>query len=181
MNRLQDIYQKQILPELKKELGIKNNLAVPKIEKIIINMGMGDAAKDKQALDKIMRYIGQIAGQKPQFCRAKKSIAEFNIRQGDPVGVRVTLRGARVYEFYDKLCSVVLPRVRDFQGVKANAFDDQGNYNLGLAEQIIFPEVEYDTIDRIRGLQITIKTTATNKDDSFKLLKALGMPFEKKE
>ena len=122
--------------------------------------------------------MAQISGQKPQFRPAKKSIAEFGIRQGDPIGVRITLRGVRMYEFLDKLCSIVLPRVRDFQGVKLSSFDKQGNYNLGLTEQIIFPEVNYDTIDRIRGFQITFDTTAKNKDNAYILLKELGIPFE---
>ena len=181
MNRLQEKYQKEIVPMLKKELGISNSLALPRVEKVVINMGIGDASKDKQAREKIMTYIGRIAGQKPQFRQTKKSIANFGTRQNDIVGVKVTLRGIRAYEFLDKLISVVLPRVRDFQGVKLSAFDEQGNYNLGLSEQLIFPEVEYDTIDRVRGLQITIKVVSANKESSYLLLKALGMPFEKKE
>lgn len=179
MNRLQQLYQDKIQPTLQKELGLSNPMAVPKLTKVIINLGIGDAAKDKGVKDKILHYIGQMAGQKPQIRPAKKSIAEFGVRQGDAVGIRVTLRGARAYEFLDKLISIVLPRVRDFQGIKRNAFDQQGNYNLGLREQIIFPEVEYDTIDRIRGLQITVGTSAQNPGDAFKLLSYLGMPFEK--
>lgn len=179
MNRLQKKYQDEILPNLKKELKIKNNLACPKVEKIIINMGMGDANKDKKIKEKILKYMTQISGQKPQFCQTKKAIAEFAIRKGDAVGIKTTLRGIRMYEFLDKLCSIVLPRVRDFQGVSLKAFDGEGNYNLGIREQIIFPEVEYDTIDRIRGLQITIKVKNANKESSYLLLKSLGMPFEK--
>ncbi len=181
MNRLQEHYQKQVLPQLKKELNIDNDFAVPRLEKIVVNMGIGDVSKDKQARDKIFDYIGKLTGQKPQIRSAKKAIANFGIRIGDPVGVRVTLRGERAYAFLDRLNSIVLPRVRDFQGIKLSAFDEAGNYNLGLAEQIIFPEVEYDTIDRVRGLQITITTTAKNKEESYVLLKALGMPFEKQE
>jgi len=179
MNRLQQKYQEKIAPQLKKELALANIMAVPKLKKIVVNMGIGDASKDKNILDKIVNYVGKIAGQKPQLRKSNKSIAEFNVRKNDAIGVRVTLRGVRMYEFYDKLVSIVLPRVRDFQGVKANAFDQQGNYNLGLSEQIIFSEVDYDTIDRVRGLQITINTTAKNRDSAYLLLKYLGMPFEK--
>jgi large subunit ribosomal protein L5 len=181
MNRLQDLYQKKVMPELKTALNIKNDLAVPKVDKIIINMGIGDTIKDKVAREKIIGYMGQIAGQKPQIRTTKKSIANFGTRSGDVVGVRVTIRGIRMYEFLDKLIGVVLPRVRDFQGISLNAFDQQGDYNLGLPEQIIFPEVEYDTIDRVRGLQITIKTTAHTREEALKLLMALGMPFEKEK
>jgi len=179
MNRLQQLYQDKIAPQLKKELGVDNVMAVPKLKKIVINIGTGDASKDKAVLDKIIGYIGKIAGQKPQLRQSAKSIAEFGVRKNDPIGVKVTLRGIRMYEFYDKLVSIVLPRVRDFQGVKANAFDQQGNYNLGLFEQIIFSEIDYDTIDRVRGLQITINTTAKDRDSAYLLLKYLGMPFEK--
>jgi len=181
MNRLQTQYQKQLLPSLKKELGLDNDLAAPKLEKIVVNMGIGDVSKDKTNREKIVKYFTQIVGQKPQLSPAKKAIAEFGIRKGDPVGIRATIRGQRMYEFLDKLVSIVLPRVRDFQGVKQAAFDDQGNYNLGLTEQIIFPEVKYDTIDRIRGLQITIKIKNANKKSGYLLLKAFGMPFEKIE
>jgi len=181
MSRLKQYYQETVIPKLKKEMGISNDLAVPRVEKVVINMGIGDAARDKAIREKILTYVGRIAGQKPQLRQTKKSIAEFGIRQGDAVGIRVTLRNERAYEFLDKLISIVLPRVRDFQGVSVEAFDQQGNYNLGLAEQIIFPEVEYDTIDRIRGLQITIKVANADKESSRRLLKELGMPFEKKE
>ncbi|MGI5828304.1 MAG: 50S ribosomal protein L5 [Patescibacteria group bacterium] len=181
MNRLKQHYQEKVIPYLMEELKISNKMAVPHVEKVVINMGIGDVSKDKTNREKVMEYIGRIAGQKPQVRQTKKSIAEFGIRQGDPVGVRVTLRGERMYEFLDKLFSIVLPRVRDFQGVKIDAFDEQGNYNLGISEQIVFPEVDYDKIDRIRGLQITIKTVSANKESAYLLLKALGMPFEKKE
>ncbi|NMB56951.1 50S ribosomal protein L5 [Candidatus Beckwithbacteria bacterium] len=179
MNRLKQYYQEKILAKLKQELNIKNDLAVPRLKRIIITMGIGDSCRDKGLRDKIVAYMSAIAGQKVQFCQTKRSIAEFGIRQGDSVGIKATLRGERAYEFLDKLCSIVLPRVRDFQGVKANAFDQNGNYNLALKEQIIFPEVDYDKIDRIRGLQITINTTAKNKEEAYLLLKELGMPFEK--
>jgi large subunit ribosomal protein L5 len=179
MNRLRKQYQEQIVPQLKKELNIDNVMAVPRIDKIIVNMGMGDAAKDKQIKDKIVNYMTQISGQKVQIRQAKKAIADFGIRKNDPVGAKATLRGERMFEFLDKLISIALPRVRDFQGISLNAFDEQGNYNLGISEQIIFPEVVYDTIDRIRGLQITIKVKNSDKNSSLMLLKALGMPFEK--
>jgi len=181
MNRLQQLYQEKILPQLKSDLKLDNVMAVPKLKKIIINIGTGDASKDKAVLDKIVGYVAKIAGQKPQLRQSSKSIAEFGVRKNDPIGVRVTLRGVRMYEFMDKLVSIVLPRVRDFQGVKASAFDQQGNYNLGLSEQIIFSEIDYDTIDRVRGLQITINTTAKDKNGAYLLLKYLGMPFEKEE
>lgn len=179
MNRLQTTYQDKILPELKKELKLTNNLSVPRLEKIVVNMSVGDTSKDKTNRDKVLKYFTQIVGQKPQFSPAKKAIAEFGIRKGDPVGIRATLRGERMYHFFDKLISVVLPRVRDFQGIKLNAFDHQGNYNLGISEQIIFPEVKYDTIDRIRGLQVTIKIKNADQKSGYLLLKAFGMPFEK--
>lgn len=179
MNRLKQLYQDKIVEQLKKDLGVTNNLAVPKLSKIIVNIGIGDAGKDKQIKEKILNYMGRICGQKAQFRPAKKSIAEFSIRQGDAVGIRTILRGERMYEFLDKLLSIVLPRVRDFSGISLKAFDNNGNYNLGLSEQIIFPEVDYDTIDRVRGLQITINTTAKDKASSLLLLKYLGVPFEK--
>jgi large subunit ribosomal protein L5 len=181
MNRLKKLYQDKVVLGLKKELKLKNNMSVPRLNKIIINMGIGDTVKDKKNQKKIVDYIAKIAGQKPQLRPALKSIAEFGLRKGDPVGVRAILRGQRMYEFYDKLVSIVLPRVRDFQGVKKSSFDNQGNYNLGLTEQIIFPEVDYDTIDRVRGLQVTINTTAKDKNQAYLLLKYLGMPFEKEE
>lgn len=180
MNRLQQKYQQEILPSLIKEMKLKNALAAPKIEKIIINMGIGDVSKDKTNRDKVINYFTQISGQKPQLCNAKRAIAEFGTRKGLPIGIRSTLRGVRMYEFLDKLVSIVLPRVRDFQGIKATAFDAQGNYNLGISEQIIFPEVKYDAIDRIRGLQITIKIkNAQNKEIAYNLLSRFGLPFEK--
>lgn len=181
MNRLQQLYQEKIIPQLQKDLKIKNAMAVPKLKKIVINMGIGDSSKDKKIQEKIVNYIGKIAGQKPQLRQSSKSIAEFGVRKNDPIGVRVVLRGLQMYEFFDKLVSIVLPRVRDFQGVKANAFDQQGNYNLGLSEQIIFSEIDYDTIDRVRGLQITVNTTAKDRDSAYLLLKYLGMPFEKEK
>ena len=179
MNRLQKLYQDKIKQQLQKELKITNPMAVPKLEKIVVNMGTGDLSKDKIGLKKVLAYISMITGQKPQIRSAKKSIAEFSIRDGDTIGVRVTLRGSRAYDFLDRLISIVLPRVRDFQGVSLKSFDGHGNYNLGIKEQIIFPEIDYDTIDRVRGLQITINTTAKDNAGGLALLKSFNMPFEK--
>jgi large subunit ribosomal protein L5 len=179
MNRLQTLYRDKIRAKLKKDLQLENEMQVPQVTKIVINMGIGDTIKDKQAQAKVFSYMEQICGQKPQAKPAKKSIAEFSIRQGDTVGVCATLRGQRKYEFLDKLISVVLPRVRDFQGVNKNSFDARGNYTLGVKEQIIFPEVNYDKIDKIRSLQVTICTTATSPKEAQMLLKEMGMPFAK--
>jgi large subunit ribosomal protein L5 len=181
MNRLYTLYQDTIIKELTKEFGYTNKMAVPKITKVIVNMGIGDVARDKTQRDKVQKYLTQMTGQVPMFCPAKRSIAEFSIRQGDPIGIRSTLRGDRMYDFLDKLIHVVLPRVRDFQGISRTGFDGHGNYNLGLKEQIIFPEVNYDTIDRVRGLQVTICTTAKTNKETFQLLSHFGMPFEKEE
>ncbi len=179
--RLQQKYQKEIIPALKKDLKLSNNLAVPKIEKIIISSGITDEQHRDKALQNFSEQMALFAGQKPVVTRAKLSIAGFKLRQGDPVGLKVTLRRHRMYQFLDKLISLVLPRVKDFQGISLKAFDGQGNYNLGLSEQIIFPEVDYDKIDQVRGLQITIVTSAINKKHALKLLQAFNMPFEKEE
>ncbi len=181
MNRLKKFYQDKVLKDLKKDLGFANDFSVPRLTKIIVNMGIGDVAKDKQAREKIMKYMAKITGQKPQICKAKKSVAEFSIREGEPIGVKTTLRGDRAYAFLDKLISIVLPRVRDFQGVKRSSFDRNGNYNFGLVEQVIFPEINYDDLDKTRGLQITINTTASQPKEAFMLLQKLGMPFEKEK
>lgn len=178
MSRLQEKYREEIMPKLIEKLGAKNQLAVPRIVKVIVNMGIGDIVKDKPVRDKAMTTIMKLTGQKPQLCSAKKAIAEFKTRKGDIIGLRVTLRGKRAYDFLDKLNSVVLPQVKDFQGVSRHSFDGSGNYTLGLAEQIIFPEVEYDTIDRTRGLEITIVTSTRDDREAVLLLEALGMPFE---
>ena len=179
MNRLQQKYQDEIRAKLKQEFNIANEMDIPKLEKITINMGVGDISKDKVSKAKVHDYLTALSGQKVQGRPAKKSIAEFSIREGDTIGFRSTIRGKRAYEFFDKLVSVVLPRVRDFQGVSASSFDSSGNYNFGIKEQTIFPEVDYDKIDKIRGLQITINTTAKNKDQAYRLLQEMGMPFEK--
>jgi large subunit ribosomal protein L5 len=181
MNRLQKKYQQEIIPLLKKEFKISNFLAVPCITKTVINVGIGEISNDKQALEKVKETLKAITGQQPLARPAKKAIADFKIRQGNIVGFKVTLRGKRMYHFLDKLFSLVLPQVRDFSGVKRTAFDPQANYTLALKEQIVFPEVDYDKIDKVRGLEISIVTTTKDKAQALRLLELLGMPFEKKE
>ena len=182
MNRLQEKYTKKIAPQLQKELKLSSLMAVPKITKIIINMGVTQPSDPKarwKVMDNIVDQLKIIAGQKPNVTLARKAIAGFTLREGDPVGAMVTLRGQNMWEFLDKLISITLPRVKDFQGVSRKAFDGQGNFSLGLEEQIVFPEINYDLIDQIRGLQVTIVTSALNNEDSLQLLKLLGMPFTK--
>jgi large subunit ribosomal protein L5 len=179
MSRLLEKYQKKIAPALQKKLGKTNLLAVPQVTKVVVNVGIGDLVKDQTAREKASQTLAALTGQKPQVKSAKKAIADFKLRQGDPVGLKVTLRGKRAYHFLDRLFSLVLPRVRDFQGVPRGAFDGSGNYTLGLTEQVIFPEVNYDTIDRVRGLEITIVTDTEKDEEARALLEALGMPFEK--
>lgn len=179
MNRLEEKYQKEIVSVFRKEFNIKNHLAVPKIIKVVINVGIGQISADKPAQEKAINVLAAIAGQKPMIRKAKTAIAEFKIREGMIVGLSTALRGQRMYQFLDKLFTIVLPRVRDFQGLKKSAFDKQGNYTLGLKEQIIFPEVDYDKIDKIRGLEVTIVTSTTDKKQALRLLELLGMPFEK--
>lgn len=181
MNRLRQHYQEKIVPELKKSFNLGNDLAVPQLKKLVINVGVTDQQHRDQAISSVMDQIAAMTGQVPAKRLARKSIATFKLRQGDPVGVAVTLRGERMYQFLDKVISIVLPRVKDFQGIPANSFDGNGNYSFGLTEQLIFPEIEYDKIDSIRGLQITL-VTSTNDDTQAKaLLDLLGMPFEKQE
>ncbi len=181
MNRLAKTYQQKIIPAFKKELGLKNNLAVPRIQKIVINLGIKDGAGDKGVTQKIADYISLIAGQKAIITKARVAEAAFKIRKNDPIGVKATLRGDRMYVFLDKLISIVLPRVRDFQGVSRKSFDGRGNYSLGFKEQIVFHEVDYDTIDTIRGLQITIVTNTQDDKKAEKLLELFGMPFTKED
>jgi len=181
MNRLQEKYQKQIFPILKKEFKISNSLAVPKIIKAVINIGVGDIAQDKPALEKAKESLKAITGQKPLVRPAKKAIADFKTREGNTIGFKVTLRKKRMYQFLDKLFCLVLPQVRDFQGVKRKAFDGQANYTLGLKEQIIFPEIDYDKIDKVRGMEISIVTNTKDKKMALRLLELLGMPFEKEK
>ena len=176
---LQQKYNDQIKPELAKELGIKNSLAVPRVEKVVVSMGVGAAALDKGLIDKANQDLTQITGQKPLVTKARKSVASFKVRQGMPLGLKVTLRGKRMYEFLEKLFSLVFPQLRDFRGVNEAQFDGQGNYTFGFKEQIVFPEIDYGKIDKIRGLEVTV-VTSTDDDKAAKLLlDKLGMPFEK--
>lgn len=176
-SRLQERYQKEIVPALIEEFGYKNIMQVPRVTKLTLNMGVGEASQDAKALEEASKQLGQITGQKPQVRRARKSIANFKLREGMPVGLRVTLRGDRMWEMLDRLLSIALPRIRDFRGIPASGFDGQGNFNLGLREQTIFPEIDYDKIDRVRGLDIAITTSAETDDEGRVLLKKLGMPF----
>lgn len=179
MLRLKDKYMNDVQPKLKTELGLKNNLSVPRLKKVTISIGLGEAKEDKGVLDKVALYLSALSGQKPVVTLAKKSIAGFKLGVGDPVGMMVTLRGTKMYDFLDKLFNISLPKVRDFRGVPVSSFDQNGNYTLGLKEQLIFPEVDYKTIDKVRGLALTITTTAGNKEEGRKLLEYLGMPFRK--
>ena len=177
MSRLKDRYQKEVVPALKKEFGYRNVMAIPKVEKVVINMGLGEATQNAKLADTGADELGRITGQKAVIRRATKSIAQFKLRQGMPVGAMVTLRGERMYEFLDRLISVALPRVRDFRGVSPNAFDGRGNFSMGLKEQIIFPEIDFDKVEKIRGMNITIVTTARTDEEGRALLGGLGMPF----
>jgi large subunit ribosomal protein L5 len=177
MARLKDQYREEVAPVLKERFGIENPMRVPRLEKIVVNMGVGEAAQNSRALDGAMEDLAKITGQKPQLRKARKSIAGFKIREGMPVGARVTLRGERMWEFLDRLISVALPRVRDFRGISPNSFDGRGNFALGLREQLIFPEVSYDSIDTTRGLDVAVVTTAQTDEEGRELLRLLGMPF----
>lgn len=177
MARLKNEYVNSIAPALQEKFGYKNVMAIPKLDKVIINIGLGEAVDNPKALDGAVDDITRISGQKPVVTRAKKSIAGFKIREGMPIGVKVTLRGDRMYEFIDRLFNVALPRVRDFRGVSAKSFDGRGNYSLGLTEQLLFPEIDYDKIDKVRGMQIAFTTTAKTDEEGKELLKLLGMPF----
>lgn len=179
--RLQKTYREEVVPKLKKEFGYKSVMQVPHIEKITINMGVGEAAADKKVLTNAVEELQKITGQKVVQTIARKSIAGFKIREGWPIGCKVTLRRAKMYEFLDRLISIALPRVRDFRGVSAKSFDGRGNYSLGMKEQIVFPEIEYDKIDAIRGMDITITTSAKTNKEAFALLKAFNFPFKEKE
>ena len=177
MDRLQEKYTNEVCAELTKKFGYKNVMQLPKIEKVIINMGVGEVVGNPKALDAAVTDLSIIAGQKPILTRAKKSIATWKIRQGMPIGAKVTLRGVRMYQFLDKFMNVALPRVRDFHGVSSKAFDGRGNYSVGLKEQLIFPEIEYDKIDKVRGMNVVIVTTAKTDEEAHELLKLMGMPF----
>jgi large subunit ribosomal protein L5 len=175
--RLKQKYDNEIRSELVKELGFKNTMQAPKLDKIVVNMGLGEAINNGKIIDASVEQLATITGQKPVVTKARKSIANFKLRQGQSIGAMVTLRGERMYEFFDRLVSVALPRVRDFKGVSPKAFDGKGNYTLGIREQIIFPEINYDKVEKIKGLNITVVTTARNDEEGRALLRRLGMPF----
>jgi large subunit ribosomal protein L5 len=179
MSRLQEYYKTTVQPKLAAELGFKNPMEVPKITKITVNMGVGEAVADRKLVESAAGDLAKITGQKPLITKAKKSIASFKLREGQPIGCKVTLRGPRMYEFLDRLISIALPRVRDFRGVSPRAFDGRGNYTLGIKEQIIFPEIQYDQIDQLRGMDITITTTARTNEHGRALLEAFNFPFRK--
>jgi large subunit ribosomal protein L5 len=178
---MQEIYNNEVVPALRKAFDFKNIMQVPRIEKVVINIGAGEALDNPKALEAAVADLTIIAGQKPIMNKARKSIANFKLREGRLIGTKVTLRGERMWAFLDRLLNTALPRVRDFRGVSANAFDGRGNYTLGLHDQLIFPEIEYDKIDKLRGMEVTIVTTAKNDDQARVMLKLLGMPFSKKE
>ena len=175
--RLKERFGKEVAPALMKEFDLKNPMAVPHLHKIVVNMGVGEATQNAKVLDPAVNELGQITGQKPVVTRAKKSIAAFKVREGMPIGAMVTLRGDRMYEFFDRLVNVVLPRVRDFRGVSTKSFDGRGNYTLGLRDQLIFPEIDYAKVDKMKGMNVTIVTTAKSDDEGRALLKHMGMPF----
>ena len=177
ISRLHERYRKDAVPALTKRFGYPNTMAVPRVSKVTVNIGLGEASQNVKLLDTAAQELGLIAGQKPVITRAKKSIANFKIRKGMPIGCMVTLRGERMYEFLDRLTSVVFPRVRDFKGLPPNSFDGRGNYTLGLKDQLVFPEIDYTRVDKIKGMNITITTTAHNDEEGRELLKLLGVPF----
>ncbi len=175
--RLKERYQKEVAPAIAKEFGITNPMAIPRVQKVVLNMGMGEAIANAKILDTAADELRAVTGQKPVITKAKKSIASFKLRQGMPIGVMVTLRGDRMYEFLDRLVSIALPRVRDFRGVSPKAFDGRGNYTIGVREQLIFPEIDFNKVEKLRGMNISIITTARNDEQARALLKGLGMPF----
>ena len=179
MNRLKEKYTNEIVPALMSKFNYKSVMQAPKIDKIVINMGVGDAVANAKALDNAVEELSAVTGQKPVVTRAKKSIAGFRLREGMPIGAKVTLRGERMYEFLDKLVTVSLPRVRDFRGVSKKSFDGRGNYTLGVKEQLIFPEIDYDKVSKVRGMDIVIVTTANTDEEARELLTQIGMPFQK--
>lgn len=181
MARLKTVYREEVIPELIKEFGYSNVMQAPKLEKIVVNVGLGEAISNAKALESAVSDISAITGQRPVVTRAKKSIAAFKLRAGMPVGATVTLRGERMYEFLDRMVAITLPRIRDFRGVSPNSFDGRGNYTLGFQEQIAFPEIEYDKIDRARGLEVSLVTTAKTDEEGRRLLALLGMPFARTE
>ena len=181
MNRMQEKYNSEVVPALRKAFDLKNVMQVPRIQKVVVNIGMGEAMDNPKALEAAVADLTTITGQKPIMTKARKSIANFKLREGRLIGTKVTLRGDRMWSFLDRLMNTALPRVRDFRGVSGNAFDGRGNYTLGLRDQLIFPEIEYDKIDKLRGMEVTIVTTAKDDDQARTMLQMLGMPFSKKE
>ena len=179
MARMKDYYKSEVAPALMDKFGYKSVMQIPKLDKIVVNVGCGEAKDNSKVIDAIVKDIETITGQHPVVCRARKSVANFKLREGVPIGVKVTLRGDRMYEFLDRLFNVALPRVRDFRGINANAFDGRGNYNMGLKEQLIFPEIEFDKIDKVRGMDICFVTTATTDEEGRELLRLMGAPFAK--
>ncbi len=177
--RMKDKYEQEVAPALKGHFNYANPMQIPRVTKVVVNIGMGEALTDANALDRAADDVAAITGQKAMITRAKRSIANFRLRTGNPIGVTTTLRGTRMYEFLDRLMSAALPRIRDFQGLNPNAFDGRGNYSLGIREQLIFPEVEYDKVDKVRGMQVTIVTTANTDEEGRRLLELMGMPFRK--
>lgn len=179
MARLKEYYKQEVAPALMKKFSYKSVMQIPKLDKIVINVGAGEAKENAKVIDAISGDLAKITGQKPMICKAKKSVANFKLRAGMNIGVKVTLRGDRMYEFLDRLFNVALPRVRDFRGISANSFDGRGNYNMGIKEQLIFPEIEYDKIDKVRGMDICFVTTANTDEESRELLTLMGAPFAK--
>src|ERR1700729_593339 len=177
ITRLHEKYRKEAVPALTKKFGYSNIMAVPRVSKVTVNIGLGEASQNAKLLDTAAQELGQITGQKAMITKAKKSIANFKIRKGMPIGCAVTLRGDKMYEFLDRLCNVVLPRVRDFRGLPANAFDGRGNYTMGLRDQLVFPEIDYTRVDKIKGMNITLTTTARNDEEGRELLKLIGVPL----
>lgn len=178
--RLKKLYQEHIIPYMMRRFGYKNVMQVPRLEKIVVNMGVGEATQDRKLLDAAMKELALITGQKPAVRRAKKSISQFKLRKGMPIGCKVTLRRDRMYEFLDRLINVAVPRIRDFRGLSERSFDGRGNYSLGIQEQIIFPEIDYDKVEKVRGMDITIVTTAKTDEEAYELLKEFGMPFRRR-
>ena len=181
MNRMQEKYNNEVVPALRKAFDLKNVMEVPRIQKVVVNIGMGEAMDNPKSMEAAVNDLTIITGQKPVMTKARKSIANFKLREGRLIGTKVTLRGDRMWSFLDRLMTIALPRVRDFRGISGNAFDGRGNYTLGLRDQLIFPEIEYDKIDKLRGMEVTIVTTAKNDDQARTMLQLLGMPFSKKE
>ena len=179
MNRAREFYEKEIVPAMMEKFSYKNKMAVPRIEKVVVNVGLGEAKENAKAIESATNDIAVITGQRPITTKAKKSVANFKLRAGMPIGVKVTLRGEKMYSFVDRVIGVALPRVRDFQGVSGEAFDGRGNYTLGIREQIIFPEISYENIDKIRGMNVIIVTTAKSDEEAYELLKLFGMPFRR--